>query len=292
MSYRAAAIDLCSDFGGIVLWLTLAGMNPLLAAAQMGIYLFLIALIMSRAVCEAGLMMTETSFLPDHLIRLVHPLPELGAANLSLMAVNNLVFNRDMRGLLLSPFLDDQKMAGEIGMKQRSLLLPLALAVVISFIAGSYFFLKFNYSLGGLRLYSYPNTDNPAWMYARAMGQMSGENPADATAYGGFASGIGVTMLLTWMRTQFAWFPLHPLGFAIAPSWSMLVLWFSCFVAWVIKSNVLRFGGIDTFRRLAPFMMGMILGEFTTSVGWAIVSMTTPTIFGIKFFNAPGFPWR
>ena len=275
-----------------MLWLSLAGMDPWVAGVQMGIYLFLIALIMSRAVCEAGLMMTETSFLPDHIMRLVHPLPDLGATNLTFMAVNNIVFNRDMRGLLLSPFLDNQKMAGELGMKQRSLLLPLALAVVVSFIAGSYFFLKFNYSLGGLHLYSYPNTDNPAWMYSRATGQINGESPADATAYGGFGLGIVVTLILAWLRTQFAWFPLNPLGYAIAPSWSMLVLWFSFLVAWVIKKNVLRFGGVDTYRRLAPFMMGLILGEFTIAFLWAIVTMTTPTFFGIKLFNAPAFPWR
>jgi hypothetical protein len=100
---------------GIVGWLTLAGMSPWLAVVQMGIYLFVVAVIMTRAVSEAGLLMTETSFLPSHLIRLVQPLPALGPTNLSLLALSDIVFARDLRGVLLSPFMDSQKMAGETG---------------------------------------------------------------------------------------------------------------------------------------------------------------------------------
>ncbi len=103
MSYRAAFIGLFCGFTGIVLWLSVAGMNPYLAAVQMGIYLFIVAVIMTRAVSEAGLLMTETSFLPSHLIRLVMPLPSLGAANLSLIGMTDIVFTRDLRGVSCCP---------------------------------------------------------------------------------------------------------------------------------------------------------------------------------------------
>jgi hypothetical protein len=117
LSYRTAFIGLGVGFAGIVLWLTVAGMSPLLAATQMGIYLFIIAVIMTRSVSEAGILMTETSFLPSHLIRLVTPLPLLGAQNMTMMALTDTVFTRDLRGVLLSPFMDTQKMANEIGMR-------------------------------------------------------------------------------------------------------------------------------------------------------------------------------
>ena len=50
MSYRAALIGLFLGFAGIVLWLSLAGVNPILAAAEMGIYLFIICMVMARGV--------------------------------------------------------------------------------------------------------------------------------------------------------------------------------------------------------------------------------------------------
>lgn len=284
MSYRTAILGLGLSFLGIILWLSIAGMSPWLAALQMGIYLFFVAMVMSRAVCEAGLLMTETSFLPAHLIALVHPMPSLGATNLSIMAMTNIAFTRDLRGVLLSPLLDNQKMAGELGMKQRSLLLPIASSIVLSAVVSTAFFLYLNYTQGGISLYGYPNS-NAGNMYNLAKSQMSASSPpADATCYGGFGMGIVITMLLVAMRARFAWFPFHPLAYAIAPTWAMYVFWFPFFLAWAIKSLVLRFGGINTFRKVAPFMLGLILGEFMTAVFWALGNM-------LRGWSAPDFPW-
>jgi hypothetical protein len=284
MPYRTAIIALLLGFGGIVLWLSLAGMHPLLAAAQMGIYLFMIVLIMSRAVGEAGLLMTETSFLPANVIGLFYPLPNLGPANMTMLGLTNIVFARDLRGMLLSSFLDNQKMAKETGLRHRSLLLPLITAVVVSFVAASAFFLLFNYEKGGLSLYSYANQSSPrdafSWV---ANGGGTAANP-DATSYGGVIVGIITTSLLVWLRGIYAWFPLHPLAYAIAPTWTLTVFWFPFLVAWAIKSAVLRFGGIDTYRRISPFMLGLILGEFGSAVMWAVMNMT-------RSWSTPSFPW-
>jgi hypothetical protein len=285
MSYRTAIVGLFLGFSSIILWLTLAGMNPLLAAAQMGIFIFVVAMIMARGVAEAGLLMTETSFLPSHLINLVYPMPQLGAQNLSMLAMTNIIFTRDLRGVLLSPLLDDQKMAGELRVRQRALLLPLALAVVIAYIVASYFFLHYHYSMGGLSLNGYPSA-NAQWMFNLAKSTIQGGTTLpDATAYGGFGVGIIVTSLMVWMRTMFTWFPFHPLAYALGPTWSMIVLWFPFFMAWVIKGAVLRFGGVDSYRKLMPFMLGLILGEFSTAVFWALMNMW-------RGWSTPSFPWQ
>ncbi len=285
MSYRAAITSILLGFGGIVLWLSMAGMSPLVAAAHMGIYLFFVAFIMSRAVCEAGLLMTETSFLPNHLIGLVYPLQSLGPQNLALMGFMNIAFARDLRGVLLSPLMDNQKMAGEVRLKQRSMLFPFGFAILVSFVVASYFMLKFSYDKGHLTLYSYPVQNNAKSMFANAQSHMSGSiPPPDATAYGGFAVGVVVTLFLSYMRANFTWFPLHPLAYAIDANWAILVFWFPFFIAWIIKSLVLRFGGIETFRKLAPFMLGMILGEFMSAVFWSVMNMT-------RVWSTPSFPW-
>jgi hypothetical protein len=284
MSYRAALIGLALAFGGIVLWLSLAGMSPGLAAAQMGIYLFVIAMIMSRAVSEAGLMMTETSFLPANIIGLFTALPTVGASNMAFLGLTNIVFTRDLRGLLLTSFLDNQKMAKETGLQPRSLLTPLILAVVISCVAASVFFLYFNYTQGGLALYNYSNQGNPRNMFSWAAGGGGVAAAPDATSYVGVAVGVIVTGLLVYFRSLYAGFPFHPLGYAIAPTWALVAFWFPFFCAWVIKSLVLRFGGIDTYRKLAPMMLGLILGEFGMAVFWAIMHMW-------RGWSTPTFPW-
>ena len=283
-SYRAALTGLILSFGGIVLWLSLAGMNPWLALAQMGIYIFFVAVVMSRAVSEAGLLMTETSFLPQHLISLVYPLGGLGPGNAAMLGLTNATFARDLRGILLAPFMDTQKMAQEVGLKPRAMRWPLLASIVLAFCVSCVFFLYLSYKQGSLALYGYPQW-NAAGRFtdAAAMGN-GGGFVADATAYGGLAVGIVVTMILVWSRAQFSWFPLHPLGYALAPTWTMICFWFPFLVAWVVKTGVLKFGGIDTYRKLSPFMLGLILGEFSSAVFWSLGNI-------LRGWNAPEFPW-
>ena len=55
-------------------------------------------------------------------------------------------------------------------------------------------------------------------------------------------------------------FPFHPVGFAVACGWMMGGIWFSVFVAWLIKWAILKFGGIQLYRRMVPFFIGIIFG--------------------------------
>ena len=64
----------------------------------------------------------------------------------------------------------------------------------------------------------------------------------------------------------------------------MLVLWFPCMVAWAIKAGTLRFGGVETYRKIAPFMLGLIGGEFCAAVFWALGNM-------LRGWSTPNFPW-
>ena len=43
-------------------------------------------------------------------------------------------------------------------------------------------------------------------------------------------------------------------------------------MGWLAKSSILRYGGATTYRRFRPFFLGLILGEFTTGIVWALLS--------------------
>lgn len=285
MSYRTALISLTLGFAGIVIWLTLAGMSPWLAIAQMGLYIFFIAIIMSRAVCEAGILMTETSFLPSHLINLATPITSWSQQNITLTALTNIVFVRDMRGVLLSPFLDGQKVAKELGVRPRSLISPIVLSLVIAFVTASAFFLYLNYQNGAMSLYEYSSRGNSANMFNTARSHIKGEPlPMDSTAISGLAIGAIATGLMVWARSIWTWFPFHPLGYAIAPTWTMTIFWFPALATWIMKALVLRFGGVDTYRKLAPMMIGLIMGEFGMAVFFSVMNMW-------RGWSVPTFPW-
>src|SRR5260370_33463416 len=72
--------------------------------------------------------------------------------------------------------------------------------------------------------------------------------------------GVVVTLALAALRALFPWWPLHPLGYALCGSWTMILLWFPCLLTWVLKGALLRYGGGRPSAPLCPPFPGVILG--------------------------------
>ena len=87
--------------------------------------------------------------------------------------------------------------------------------------------------------------------------------------------GAGVTVLLAALRTYLPWCQLHPIGFAVGRVWLMNQLWFSIFLAWLLKNLVLRYGGPLVYRRFVPFFLGLALGQYTSATFWFLVDWCT-----------------
>jgi hypothetical protein len=99
-----------------------------------------------------------------------------------------------------------------------------------------------------------------------------------------FVVGGAVTALLAIMRVRYVGWPFHPLGYVLSTSWTSMVFWFPMFVAWVVKSLVVHYGGMRLYSRVRPLFLGMIFGEFTAAVMWTIIAATC-------HIQAPFFPW-
>ncbi len=85
-----------------------------------------------------------------------------------------------------------------------------------------------------------------------------------------YSFGALFVFLLSFIRTRFIWFPLHPVGFVVSSSWGMNPFWFSVFLSWLLKYVILRYGGLKTYRNNIPFFLGLILGEFIADSGISI----------------------
>ena len=87
--------------------------------------------------------------------------------------------------------------------------------------------------------------------------------------------GLGVAVVLMVLRGRFLWWSLHPLGYAMADSWGMYNLWSCLFVAWACKAIILRYGGLNAYRRAIPCFLGLALGDYLLSNIWGILSILT-----------------
>ncbi len=271
MPHRWSLWGLVAGFIGIMAWCHWAGMSLGLAAAVFAIYLFVTSIVLTRSVSEGGLLMTETSFRPQDIVGLFVQKSALGGGNLVTLGLLNAVIFRDCRGLFLTLFMDAQQMAGGVRMKRRSLILPLALAVVVAFVVGIASHLHLAYENGAVALYGY-GVANAGWGLDGAVAEINRAGTPFTAAPYWFAVGMAVVMVLAKLRTMFVGFPLHPLAYAIAPTWSLVVLWFPFMFTWVIKSVILRYGGSAFYRKAMPFFMGLIIGEFGSCTIWSILA--------------------
>jgi len=284
LPYRTAAWGLVISFVGTVAWCCLAGMSLWVAALEMGVYLFVVALVMARSVAEGGLLMTETSFRPLDVVNLVSNRALLGPANLTALSFTDAVFARDLRGLLVTGFLDSARMADGTGQRRRSLVGTLVGAVLLAMVAAGFLHLFLPYTRGALSLYPYPYQANNIWGFQENAALIGAPAPFDVRAPAFFLVGVVVTTCLAVARSRWPWFPLHPLGYAVSASWTMIVFWWPCFLAWVLKGLIQHYGGMKGYRRARPFFLGLILGEFASAIAWAAFSLITRQ-------PAPAFPW-
>ena len=84
--------------------------------------------------------------------------------------------------------------------------------------------------------------------------------------------------LLIAARQRFVGWGLHPLGFAVAPGWTMGILWSSIMLAWLIKRTVLKYGGAKLYERTKPFFMGLIMGQLAIGGLWLIIDSLTGSV--------------
>ena len=265
MRYRTALIGLIITLIAAAGWYYLAGLALWLGLMEMVVYVLVISLVMTRATAEGGLLMTEIIFTPLDVYGMFGLRRALGPRNLTSIIYATVPFAGDMRGLTLQGIMDSQKIADGVGLRRRSLHWGLWIGIVLALLAGFYIQLWINYRQGALAL-----SGQYSWLsevfYNEHIAFMAGEerfNPWTPTC---FFLGAAFTVLLAFLRLQLYWWPLHPLGFVMCGSWSLVVYWFPIFVAWVLKSIVVHYGGLKGYRKARPFFLGLIMGEMTIAV--------------------------
>ena len=98
----------------------------------------------------------------------------------------------------------------------------------------------------------------------------TGPNYGTVSAMG---MGFGIIGFLWVMKMRFLWWPFHPIGYVLGVSPAeMAYHWCPVFISWSVKLTILRYGGLQAYRRALPFFAGLILGDYTMGGIWSIIS--------------------
>ena len=283
LSYRTAVFGLLAGMLFMVVWLWMSGV-PFLLALLFLVAAYLLFMGLTRVVAEGGLAEGIVPMIASSFVISGVGTTALGSAGLTGLAFTY-VYSADIRTFVMASCANGLKLAEELGGKKRRLFWAMMLAVVISVVASIWVILVLSYSYGGINLNQWFFRGGAVAPFNFIEYKLRNPSPPH---WGGWAvTGIGAVImaLLMLARHHFLWWPLHPLGFAVVGVPWVENVWFDIFLAWLIKSAVLRYGGPKLYRRTRPFFFGLILGQFVIAAVWLVIDgftgMTDNVVFWI-----------
>ena len=78
--------------------------------------------------------------------------------------------------------------------------------------------------------------------------------------------GFTVTAALMYLKLRFPLWPLHPVAFPLAFSWTIDSMIPAVAATWTFKVLLLRYGGLRAHRRALPFFLGLLAGDAALSL--------------------------
>lgn len=273
MTYRGALIGLVVGFGGMLLWTSMAGMALWTAAIYLFLF-FLFSLVYARARAEAGAAMVWLFPFYQHkrmMINIAGSEPYVrfgGWSNLTIFSL--LMFlSRGYFQSMMAYQIEATKIADQGRIYQRTMAVWLVVALLVG-LAGAYVIHLQAYYTHGANILEGGTTQGgyrtrlATTEYEELASFERGHKEPDRGKTGAAAVGFVVAAVLIGLRSIFLRFPLHPLGYAMVTAYGG-PLWGPFFIVWVIKTLILRVGGMGMYRRLIPFFLGIVVGHFFTA---------------------------
>ena len=184
----------------------------------------------------------------------------------------------------MCPAIHGLKMSEGIRKKKRLLFLGMFLALIIGIFTSLWISLRLSYIYGGINLNKWYFVDGPQWPYKFTVDKIL--HPTGPNGLGWLCKIIGAVVIFCFifMHNKFLWWQLHPIGFVIGSNRWVGYLSFSIFIAWFLKTIILRYGGSKIYEKSVPFFLGLILGQYTCAGIWFIIDLITKTKGNVIFW--------
>ena len=275
-SYRFCVLGLIGGATTMTMWLWQSGI-PLWIAALVVFVALCILVALARIVAEAGTPTITPGIVPGGFTVSAVGVPALGAKGLVALGYT-FVWIGDMLVFMTAPLANGMRLGSELRGNRHRLLWGMATAMLISLVVSTWYTLHLAYTHGAVNLHSQYFSgfaDNPSTFATQKLLHPTGPDSVGWLWTGGGALLMGGLILA---RNYWAWWPLHPIGFAASMGWVMDQIWFSIFLAWLFKALALRFGGAALYRKTVPFFLGVALGQIVVGGCWLLVDALTGTV--------------
>ena len=271
MSYRAAV------WATMLCWFVLAVYmhETGLTWFQAGVFIFVAIIVfyaVTRVICEGGVGFARAVYIPNAFLINQFGSNVLGPQGISALGFS-FVWSGDLRTIVMTQAAQGMRLTESID-RRRPLLWCMLLAVVIALFGSLAASLHLGYKYGLFNcMGSWPVWPCGTHHWRNVAGFIKTPRVPDPLSWVFMGIGGVVMYLLIFLRQRFVWWPIHYIGLPVCGSLPMNYLWFSVFLAWMIKALILKFGTTWLYQRSRMFFLGMIFGSLAASGIWTIIGV-------------------
>lgn len=278
VSYSIAFFGFIFGSAFLVFWTWMAGLSPLWSIFFLAIF-FIFQTVLARIRAESGMAWLFLPKTPNNVMTNIAGTTRIGVQNLAILS--SLKFHTFEQNGYIMPFqLEAMKITDAYKVKGRHLAIAIVFGMIVYIVVSLWSSLNVYYRYGADNCEGWRVTSG-SWAFEELENWIN--NPISSSIPSMFFMGLGALFytFLAFMRLRYLWWPFHPVGYAVANTFTMQYLWSPFLFGWLAKIIVLKSGGIKSYRSFVPFFLGLIMGETVGNGFWATIF---GQIFGIHSF--------
>ncbi len=277
LSYRAAVIGLIASCVYIAAWLGQVGVEVKMVVLLIPT-MFIAYLFVAKVVADSGIIYIQPPASAWELSQIL--LGGTDRLTVSTRATFGLLsFTISHPRSFIMPLIAQINRLGDfVGKDKRRLFWGVFAAFVVGVVTSTFYTIWLGYRMGAYNFQ--PNwliIYEGEWQYGMTLNEILNPARMEAIDYWFLLIGAGAMVVVNLMRYRFAWWPFHPIGFALSGLPAARRMGSTILVAWLVKLIMLKVGGVAFYRRSMPFVIGMLVG-YTLAVvaGMAVDAIWFP----------------
>ena len=269
MSYRSAFIGLVLALMYLVIWFRRLGMQW----GLMALFLFgslIIYIGVAKVVAQTGLVYMRAPMTAQTFAAYSVGSQSIEPASMVALALT-FGFCCDFKQSIFYTIAHGDKLAADSGASKRVLVWGTVLALVLGFFLSLAIVFWLAYGQGAANYHAaWELNSGNLQIVNDAVSKMRNATGPDAGRLAFLGIGAAAGALLTYASYRLAWWPLHPLGFAVSGTTATHAAAFSIFLVWLAKTIILRLAGVRGYERGKPLFVGVLVG-YVLAVGIAFI---------------------
>jgi hypothetical protein len=279
-SYKTIFLSILIFYLYFLFWINLMGFK-VIYAIYFTVITILIYIGLTKIIAQTGLAYFSTPIVPFA--------PTIYTFGSKLLGEKGIVGNAltyvwtcDIRTTVMASTANGLKLSTYFKINSKKIFFAIILSIIITYISACFLIICICYKYGAINVLDWPFSKIQDYVAKNIVPFIKfpikfGKVQFIYSLIGGF-----FMCILIFLKNRFLWWPLSPIGFALGLPLPVICNWFSVFTAWVIKSLVLKYGGVNLYYRMKNFFLGMVLGAFFTGGIWNIIGYIVK--IPIRFF--------